>query len=198
MSPVITHQLLHQISQISIRSEDPSFVSTSRQPSSSTSTPLDTSSSKQRGNEYIELDTIKPKTLASSSSEPSLPLSTGTIPKKRPPNLEHSFSLPTDIPPTSYQPYSFGEGTLSRAYLNKPTGRAQSQDLTETDTKPDFWKIAYYGIKFISKSKKVNITHCSVPIVFIQYSYCNVSLYIQCIIVFVILYHNPTQTVILI
>lgn len=83
----------------------------------------------------FELDVIKkPPTLGASMSETNI--TSGRHP------LEHSLSLPTKTQ------HSVEQTTLSRKY-KLTTGRSEAQDITTTEAKPDWWKIAYLSIQFM-------------------------------------------------
>ena len=143
MSPICTHNLLRRLT---------SGDSASRQPSA-TSTPMGTMKAEPHP---LHLDEIELESLAkekeqlrpsleTSASEPSFSRMVGGVSRTRPPDLEKSLSVPTDV-------LMSVQGTISPpSYLTHPTGRLQTLDISEQETKPDLWKIAYYGIKFLSR-----------------------------------------------
>ncbi len=98
----------------------------------------------------IELDTLSkdmPRpSIQSTASEPSFHrFFSSNVPGPHPPDLEKSLSLPTGLLTTTELPHP------QSSYLSRPTGRLQTLDISEQEIKPDLWKIAYYGMKFLAK-----------------------------------------------
>ena len=92
------------------------------------------------------------------ASEPSFNRFISNIPGPHPlgphpHDLERSSSLPTGILATPDIPHP------QTSYLSRPTGRLQSLDISEQETKPDLWKIAYYGMKFLTKVS-IRLQYC--------------------------------------
>ena len=87
------------------------------------------------------------KTIETSASEPSFHRIVGDKPR---PQLEKSISVPVDSFVEGVEPHPLN------SYLSRPTGRLQTLDIAEQETKPDFWKIAYYGMKFLTKVRNID------------------------------------------
>ncbi len=138
VSPLVTYSLLRHLASVGGDS------------TKATPTPLSSSSMEPHPLHMEEYELqkmshdMRQAQLETSSSEPSFQRF-GSYPRPHPPDLEKSLSLPGHMTGNT-KPHP-----PSHAYLGKPTGRLQSLDIAEQDTKPDLWKIAYYGVKFLTR-----------------------------------------------